>query len=80
MKFLAITLSWAGVLLASGCRSSYNPTPPAYYCQPACGCAPACAPVNPCAPTNTPYLTPVPATIPPRTAPYSGAAGRRVGR
>ena len=44
MKFLAITLTAAGLLIASGCRHDYNPTPPPYYCQPACGCAPACTP------------------------------------
>jgi hypothetical protein len=67
MKSLAIILMTAVVLVASGCRHDYNPTPPPYYCQPTCGCAPACAPAcNPCAPTTgtTPYLNPTPATIP----------------
>ncbi len=71
MKFLAITLTMAGILIASGCRHDYNPTPPPYYCQPACGCAPACAPPStPCAPSGTTYLTPTPM---PRPIPNNGA-------
>ena len=70
MKFLAITVTMAGVLIAGGCRHDYNPTPPAYYCQPACGCAPACTPAcNPCAPSTTPYLQPTPTNIPAQPSP-----------
>jgi hypothetical protein len=75
MKFLAITLTMAGVLAACGCRHEYEPAPPPYYCRPACGCAPAYAPpCNPCAPAATPYLQPTPTTIP-RAVPYAGAPG-----
>ena len=71
MRFLAFTVVVASVLLASGCRHDYNPTPPAYYCQPACGCTPACN-SNPCAPSATPYLSPTPNAIP-RPGPYASA-------
>ena len=76
MRFLATTLIMAGILIATGCRSAYNPTPPPYYCQPACGCAPGCAPTyNQCAPSTTPYLTPTPTNIPRSSTPAAGTYG-----
>jgi hypothetical protein len=75
MKSLAAIVLVACVLCACGCRHTYEPAPPAYYCQPACGCAPACAPTyNQCAPSNTPYLQPSPTTIPRTIPPYSSGA------
>ena len=69
MRFLAITIAMAGVLIANGCRHDYYPTPP-YCCQPACGCAQTGTPANnPCVPTTAP-LSPVPNTIP--RGSYSG--------
>ena len=49
MTFRATTFTMAGILIAAGCRSAYNPTPPPYYCQPACGYAPAVRPRQPMA-------------------------------
>ncbi len=74
MKFMAITVIMTAVVIVGGCRSDYNPTPPAYYCRPSCGCAPACTPScnNPCAPSTSPYMTPTPTNIP-RAVPYTAA-------
>jgi hypothetical protein len=73
MKISAVLLIVAAVALACGCRHTYEPAPPPYYCQPAgCGCtpAPACNPcANPCAPANAPYLPQSSSTLQPRLAP-----------
>jgi hypothetical protein len=76
MKMSAILLAVGVVLCAGGCRHTFEPAPPAYYCQPACGCAPT---YNPCVPNANSSLQPVPGSIPPRIPAYSGTAGAAAG-